>query len=133
MPSYLRLNRRERQIMDIILRRGQAAAAEVLDDLPDPPSYSAVRAKLRVLEEKGYLEHFQEGPRYVYRPAVPREKVERTAINNLLQTFFDNSVEKAVAALLHHGKANLSDGELEKLSRLIEDARDDSISPDSDV
>src|SRR3954454_18922271 len=94
------LSRRERQIMDVIYRRGRATAAEVLEGLPDPPSYSAVRAMLRVLEEKGHLRHASQGPRYLFMPTVPREKARRSALKQLVQTFFDGSTEQAVAALL---------------------------------
>lgn len=117
------LSRRERQIMDIIYRRGRAAAAEVLEDLPDPPSYSAVRALLRILEEKGHLEHEQEGPRYVYRPTVPRDEARESALERLLRTFFDGSAEQAVAALLDMSSADLSEAELARLAELIEQAR----------
>src|SRR3954471_349842 len=94
------LSRRERQIMDVVYRRGPATAAEVLEGLPDPPSYSAVRAMLRVLEEKGHLRHEEKGPRYVYLPTVPREEARQSALSQLVQTFFDGSTEQAVAALL---------------------------------
>ena len=86
--------------MDILYREGRAAAGEVLERLPDPPGYSAVRAMLRVLENKGHLTHVLEDGRYVYRPIVPRNRASRSALQNLLQTFFDGSAEKAVAALL---------------------------------
>jgi predicted transcriptional regulator len=117
------LSRRERQIMDVIYRRGQAAAAEVLEDLPDPPSYSAVRAMLRVLEEKGHLRHDQQGPRYVFLPTVPREKARRSALKQLVQTFFEGSTEQTVAALLDLSASKLSDAELDRLSQLINQAR----------
>ena len=117
------LSRRERQIMDVIYRRGQATAAEVLEDLPDPPSYSAVRAMLRVLEEKGHLRHEQQGPRYVFLPTVPREQARRSALKQLVQTFFDGSTEQAVAALLDLSDRALSDAELDRLARLIDQAR----------
>ena len=117
------LSRRERQIMDVIYRRGQATAAEVLDGLPDPPSYSAVRAMLRVLEEKGHLRHESRGPRYVYLPTVPREKARKSALKQLVQTFFDGSTVQAVAALLDLSASKLSDEELDRLSRLISQAK----------
>lgn len=117
------LSRRERQIMDVIYRRGQATAAEVLEGLPDPPSYSAVRAMLRVLEEKGHLRHALQGPRYLFMPMVPREKARRSAPKQLVQTFFDGSTEQTVAALLDLSASKLSDGELERLSMLIDQAR----------
>ena len=117
------LSRRERQIMDVIYQRGQATAAEVLEGLPDPPSYSAVRAMLRVLEEKGHLRHEQQGPRYVFLPTVPREQARQSALKQLVQTFFDGSTEQAVAALLDQSARTLSDGELDRLARLIDQAR----------
>ena len=117
------LSRRERQIMDVIYRRGQATAAEVLEDLPDPPSYSAVRAMLRVLEEKGHLRHEQQGPRYVFLPTVPRDQARRSALQQLVHTFFDGSTEQAMAALLDQSDRALSDAELARLARLIAQAR----------
>jgi predicted transcriptional regulator len=117
------LSRRERQIMDVVYRRGRATAAEVMEDLPDPPSYSAVRAMLRVLEEKGELRHEQDGPRYVVLPTVPREQASRSALRNLVRTFFDGSTEQAVAALLDPADGKLSDAELARLARLINRAR----------
>jgi predicted transcriptional regulator len=124
-PAHLDLSRRERQIMDILYRRGRAAAAQVLADLPDPPSYSAVRALLRVLEEKGHVAHEQDGPRYVYRPTVPRDEARDSAMRRLVRTFFDGSTEKAVAAFLDLSVAELSDEELERLAELIEQAREE--------
>jgi predicted transcriptional regulator len=117
------LSRRERQIMDAIYRRGQATVAEVLEDMPDPPSYSAVRAMLRVLEEKGHLRHDQQGPRYVFLPTVPRDQARRSALQQLVRTFFDGSTEQTVAALLDLSDSKLSDAELKRLSRLIDQAR----------
>jgi predicted transcriptional regulator len=117
------LSRRQRQIMDVIYGRGQATAAEVLEGLPDPPSYSAVRAMLRVLEEKGHLKHEQQGPRYVFLPTVPREQARRSALRQLVQTFFDGSTEQAVAALLDLSNRSLTDAELDRLARLIDQAR----------
>ncbi len=117
------LSRRERQIMDAIYRRGQATAAEVLEDLPDPPSYSAVRAMLRVLEEKGHLRHDQQGPRYVFLPTVPRDTARRSALKQLVQTFFEGSTEQTVAALLDLSASKLSEAELDRLSQLIDEAR----------
>lgn len=117
------LSRRERQIMDIIYSRGHATAADVMENLPDPPSYSAVRALLRVLEEKGHLRHKQDGQRYVYLPKVARERVKHSALQRVLQTFFDNSTEEAVAALLDISP--LSDEELERMERLIKQAREE--------
>jgi predicted transcriptional regulator len=122
-PSHDALSRRERQIMDVIYRRGRATAAEVLEGLPDPPSYSAIRALLRVLEEKGHLRHEQDGPRYVFLPTLGREKARRSALRQLVQTFFEGSTAQAVAALLGEPNANLSDEELDRLSSLIDQAR----------
>jgi len=119
-PAHL--SRRERQIMDVIYRRGRATAAEVLDDLPDPPSYSAVRALLRLLEEKGHVRHEQDGPRYVFAPTVTRERARRTALKHVVRTFFDGSATDAVAALLE-SDARLSESDLDRLSSLIEQAR----------
>ncbi|HEY0081708.1 MAG TPA: BlaI/MecI/CopY family transcriptional regulator [Pyrinomonadaceae bacterium] len=117
------LSRREQQIMDIIYSRGQASATEVLENLPAPPSYSAVRALLRVLEEKGHLRHKQDGQRYVYSPTVARERVKRSALRRVLQTFFDDSAEDAIAALLDISQERLSDAELKRMENLIKQAR----------
>jgi BlaI family transcriptional regulator, penicillinase repressor len=116
------LSRRERQIIDILYRRGRATAAEVMDDLPGDSSYSTVRTQLRVLEEKGHVRHEQDGQRYVYSPAVPRGTVRRSALKHLVETFYEGSVEQAVAALLG-GDARLSEPELERIAELIEKAR----------
>jgi len=117
------LSRRERQIMDILYRSGEASVADVLAEIPDPPSYSAVRALLRVLEKKGHVEHERQGPRYVYRPTVPRREARESAMKRLLQTFFDNSAEDAMAAFLDMSVDELSDDELRRLGRLIDQAR----------
>jgi predicted transcriptional regulator len=117
------LTRRERQIMDVVYRSGRATAAEVLEALPDPPSYSAVRAMLRILEEKGHLKHEQDGPRYVFLPTVPRDKARKSALRQLVTTFFEGSTAQAVAALLGEPDAKLSDEDLDRLSRLIEQTR----------
>jgi predicted transcriptional regulator len=116
------LSRRERQIMDVIYRHGKVTAAEVLAELPDPPGYSAVRAMLRLLEEKGHIRHEQDGPRYVYLPTVNRDKARRSAMRHLVRTFFDGSTEDAVAALLQND-AGMSEAELERLSQLIDGAK----------
>jgi predicted transcriptional regulator len=121
--GHHQLSRRERQIMDIIYRLGQATAQEVLDGLPDPPSYSAVRAMLRLLEEKGVLRHQQDGPRYVFLPTLAREKARKSALKQMLQTFFDDSTEQAVAALLDLSRAKLTKDELDRLSEMIAEAR----------
>ena len=117
------LSRRERQIMEIVYRKGSATAAEVHAELLDPPSYSAVRALLRVLEEKGHLRHRQDGPRYVFSPTVPRDRARRTALQRLVGTFFAGSVTDTVAALLDLESARLDDAELERLSALVADAQ----------
>ena len=108
---YLNLSNRERQIMDILYRSGQATAAEVQSQLPDPPSYSAVRATLRILEEKSHVQHDQDGPRYVFRPMVTRDKATRSAVRHLVKTFFDGSAEQAVATLLDESSSKLSEDE----------------------
>ncbi len=123
IPPHPQLGRRERQLMDVVYRRGRATAAEVLADLPDPPSYSAVRAMLRLLEEKGLLRHEQDGPRYVYLATSDREQVSSSAARHLLGTFFDNSAASAVAAILGASDRPLTDEEYERLSTLIERAR----------
>ena len=117
------LSRRERQIMDIVYRLGKSSATEVMENLADPPSYSAVRALLRVLEEKGHLRHKQDGQRYVYFPTVARERAKVSALQRVLKTFFDNSTEEAIAALLDISQESLSDGELERMEQLIKQAR----------
>lgn len=124
-PSGSGLSRRERQIMEIVYRTGRATAGEVLEGLPEPPSYSAVRALLKILESKGHLKHLLEDGRYVWTPTVPRDRARRSALQSLLQTFFEGSAEKAVAALLTQSKSKLSEDELERLARLIADAREE--------
>lgn len=114
------LGKRERQIMEIVYRRGRATVADVLCELPDPPSYSSVRAMLRYLEEKGQLTHEEAGPRYLYRPTAAREDVRGSALANVVRTFFDGSVSTAVAALLE--SKPLSRDEHERLSRLLDEA-----------
>jgi BlaI family penicillinase repressor len=121
-PLTTQLSRRERQIMDVVYRLGQATAAEVLAELPEPPSYSAVRAMLRLLEEKGHVRHEQDGPRYVYLPTVNRDKARKSAMKHLVRTFFDGSTEDAVAALLQND-AGISDEELARLAKLIDGAK----------
>jgi predicted transcriptional regulator len=117
------LSRRERQILDILYQRGRATAAEVQADLPEPPSYSAVRALLRILEEKGHVRHEQDGPRYVYLPTVARDNAKRSALHHILQTFFDGSAEQAISALLDEPSTRLSNDELDRLATLIDGAR----------
>jgi predicted transcriptional regulator len=118
-------SRRERQIMEVIYREGRATATDVLSKIPDPPSYSAVRALLRILEQKGHVRHVQEGNRYVFFPTVPADRARRSALRSLLQTFFQGSPEKAVAALLDMSRSELSEQELDRLSRLIDQAREE--------
>jgi predicted transcriptional regulator len=117
------LSRRERQIMAVIYTRGRATAQEVMDNLHDGPGYSAVRALLRILEEKGHVKHEQDGPRYVYLPTITREKARKSALRQLLGTFFDGSTEQAVAALLDLKSSQLDKQELDRLAALIEQAR----------
>jgi predicted transcriptional regulator len=120
------LSRRERQIMDILYRRGRATAGEVMEDLSGDPSYSTVRTQLRVLEDKGHVRHQEEGLRYVYVPAVPRHTARRSALRHLVDTFFDGSAEKTVAALLGAEGTRLSDEELDRIADLIEKTRKES-------
>jgi predicted transcriptional regulator len=120
---HIELSRRERQIVDILYARGRATAAEVQAALPDPPSYSAVRAMLRILEDKGHVRHEQDGPRYVYVPTVARDSAKRSAMRHMVRTFFDGSAEQAISALLDDSSARLSDVELDRLARLIDQAR----------
>jgi BlaI family penicillinase repressor len=117
------LSRRERQILDILYKNGRATAAEVQAALPEPPSYSAVRALLRILEDKGHVRHEQDGPRYVYLPTVARDNAKRSALRHILQTFFDGSAEQAISALLDESSSKLSSAELDRLARLIDGAR----------
>jgi BlaI family transcriptional regulator, penicillinase repressor len=118
------LSRRERQIMDILYRRGRASVTDVLADLPDAPSDSAARALLRILEQKGHVRREEIGTRrYVFRPARPRDGAARTALKGILRTFFDGSAEKAVVALLDVSNTKLSQQELNRIVRLIEQAR----------
>jgi BlaI family transcriptional regulator, penicillinase repressor len=120
------LSRRERQIMDILYRRGRATAGEVMEELTGEPSYSTVRTQLRVLEEKGHVRHEEEGLRYVYVPAVPRHAARKSALRHLVNTFFEGSAEKTVAALLGGEAARMSDEELDRIADLVEKARRES-------
>lgn len=122
-PSPTTLTRREREIIDILYRRGRATAAEVLEEMADPPSYSAVRALLRLLEEHGHAKHVQDGPRYVYMPAVARSDARKSALTHVVQTFFEGSVEQAVATLVESSRSKLSRAELDRLAQLIEKAK----------
>ena len=117
------LSRREREMMNIIFSRGRATATEVLEAMAEPPSYSAVRATLRVLEQKGHLKHQHDGARYVYLPTVNRERVRLSALDQLLTTFFDGSAANVVATLIERQKGKMSDEELDELSQLIDQAR----------
>ncbi len=117
------LTRRERQIMDILYRRGRATAGEVMAELPGDPSYSTVRTQLRVLEDKRHVQHAEEGLRYVYTPVLPRHAARRSALRHLVDTFFDGSAEKVVAAVLGGDAARLSDDELDRIAALIARAR----------
>ncbi|MCI0470989.1 MAG: BlaI/MecI/CopY family transcriptional regulator [Candidatus Aminicenantes bacterium] len=123
MKNEKHLSRRERQIMDIIYELKEATAAQVLEHLPSPPSYSSVRALLRVLEEKGHLTHKQDGPRYVFIPTTTRDEARQTALEHLLKTFFDDSAEKVVAALLDISEDKLSEEDYKRLAELIDKAR----------
>lgn|SRR5690349_13710177 len=124
MPRPLsELGRRERQIMDAVFRRGQATAAEVHADLPEPPSYSTVRSMLKLLEQKGFLQHEWDGPRHVFRPTGDRATLRRSVARHVLQTFFDNSMETAVAAMLGSSSRLPTRDELDRLSELIDRAR----------
>ena len=117
------LSRRERQVMDILYRRGEATVAEVMADLPDPPTYSAVRSILRILMEKGMINHREDGPRYVYLPAVNTDRAADDAMKHVIRTFFDGSAQQAVAAVLRMSDAKLSDEEIAELSERIAKAR----------
>ena len=117
------LTRRERQVMDILFRRGEATVAEVMADLPDPPTYSAVRSILRILEEKELITHQEDGPRYVYLPAMNTERAREDALRHVIRTFFDGSTEQAVTALLKISDATLSEGEIARLRERIRNAR----------
>jgi len=121
--SLVQLSRRERQIMEIVYRAGRASATEVLAELPDPPSYSAVRALLRILENKGHLRHELSGTRYVYLATVGKERARRSALRSMVDTFFEGSASKVVAALLDLSREDLSEQELTGISRLIAQAR----------
>jgi predicted transcriptional regulator len=125
-PLAHQLSRRERQIMDVIYRLGSGAVNEVLEELPDPPSYSAVRAQLRILEEKGFLRHEEEGPRYVYYPTIEQDEARRSMLGHVVKHFFGGSTEAAVSALLEMSDRKLPENELDRLADLIEQAREKS-------
>ena len=113
------LSRREREVMDVLYRLGEATVAEVMEQLADPPTYSAVRSTLRILEEKGHITHRDDGPRYVYAPAVGREKARRAALDHLVDTFFEGSAEQALATLLRRSDLEMSESQIERLARAI--------------
>ena len=117
------LSRRERQIMEVVYELGRATAADVRERMPDPPSYSAVRAMLRILEDKGHIVHEQDGPRYIFLPTVPREEASETALRRLVRTFFGGSSEGAMAALLDLEGDRLDENALQRLAEMIEEAR----------
>lgn len=117
------LTRRERQIMDILYRRGRATAGEVMEDLPGDPHYSTVRTQLRVLEEKGHVSHEEQGLRYIYMPAVPRRAARKSALRHLVDTFFDGSAEQVVAAVLGGEGSKLSEEELDRIAELVAKAK----------
>jgi len=122
-PAEHKLSRRERQIMDVLYQRQRASAAEIRDSLASPPSYSAVRALLRILEEKGHIRHAEKDLRYVYFPTVSRRRVRRAALRHLVETFFDGSAAQTVATLLDPSTARMSESELDRISELIAKAR----------
>ena len=117
------LSRRERQIMDFLYQAGRASAAEVLDALPDPPGYSAVRATLRILEQKGHVRHEEDGRAYVFIPVMKKDAARKRALTHLLKTFFDNSTEQAVAALVDLAGPKASAEELDRIRKVIDNAR----------
>ena len=117
------LSRRERQVMDILFRRAQATVAEVMADLPDPPTYSAVRSVLRILVGKGLVTHREDGPRYVYLPAANPDRARDEALQHVVRTFFDGSAEQAVTALLRLSDTDMSEAELARLGELVRKAR----------
>lgn len=122
-PDEHKLSRRERQIMNVLYQRQRASAAEIRESIPDAPSYSAVRAMLRILEEKGHIRHEEKDLRYIYFPKAPRGRVRRKALRHVVDTFFEGSAAQAMAALLDPSTANLTEDELERISELIEQAR----------
>jgi BlaI family transcriptional regulator, penicillinase repressor len=126
-PHHHQLSRRERQIMDLIYKMGKATAADIHEGIPDQPTYSTVRAKLRVLEEKGYIRHEEQGPRYVFIPVTPRDKARTSALQHVIDTFFGGSAEQVVATLLDSSTSKISDDQLDRLSRLIDKARNEGL------
>jgi predicted transcriptional regulator len=124
-PSFNELSRRERQVLDLVYGRGRATANEVMQGMTEPPSYSSVRSVLRLLEQKGFLRHEADGPRHVYIPLIRRDRAQRSALKHLLKTFFDDSPEGVVTALLDVSRSKLSKQELAKIEALIKDAKED--------
>ena len=120
------LSKRERQIMEVIYRRKSASVKEVLGEIPKPPTYSAVRSILNILEEKGFLKHKKEGKKYVYSPTIPTGKATKSAVKQLLSIYFENSLEKAVTTMLEMHYDGLTDADYKRLSRIIERARKES-------
>jgi predicted transcriptional regulator len=122
-PGKDGFSRREREIMDALYKLGKASAAQILEQIPDPPTYTAIRSHLTILEKKGHARHASDGTRYIYEPAVARGEMGSRAIDRLLKTFFDDSVERAVAALITRKDADIGRAELDRLSQLIEKAK----------
>ena len=116
------LSRREREVMDVLYRLGEATVAEVMEELVDPPTYSAVRSTLRILEEKGHIAHREDGPRFVYAPAVGREKAQRAALDHLVDTFFEGSAEQVLVTLLRRSDLEMSESQIERLAKAIKTA-----------
>lgn len=123
VPKEEELSRRERQIMEALYRLGKASAADIREALPHPPTYTAVRTHLTLLQEKGLVKYESDGIRYIYEPVVPREEMAKSALSGVLQTFFDNSVEQAVATLINREEAPLSSEQWDRLAEMIERAR----------
>lgn len=119
------LSRREREVMDVLYRLGEATVAEIMEQLADPPTYSAVRSVVRILEDKGHISHREDGPRYVYAPAVKREKARRAALDQLVDTFFEGSSEQALVALLRRSDLDMSDSQIERLAKAVRKAGDE--------
>lgn len=119
---YDKLSKRERQIMEIILRKGEASAADVLDELNEPPSYSSVRALLSIMENKGYIEHFREGKRYIYKARVVKDKMKRSMLKNVISTFFEGSAPKAISTILSLSSSDMSEKDYKELKKLIREA-----------
>jgi predicted transcriptional regulator len=120
------LTKRERQIMDVLYRLGRATAAQIMERMPGAPGYSTIRTQLRVLETKGHVKHEEQGLRYIYMPTVPRHSAARSALRHLVDTFFDGSSAKAVAALLGGEASRVSDDDLERIAQLVRNARSDA-------